>query len=75
MAAQIKAPWSKDQVAALNAYQHAGVFHPFTCGNGSHTLTATADGWICDECASNGGEYRQDWCWDWMADGSWQRKE
>jgi hypothetical protein len=30
---QIERPWSDEQVAKLNAYQRAGRFHPFTCGN------------------------------------------
>lgn len=29
---QIRAPWSPDQVDALNRYQRQGNFHPFTCG-------------------------------------------
>jgi hypothetical protein len=27
------APWTDEQVVALNAFQTAGRFHPFTCGN------------------------------------------
>lgn len=30
---QIKAPFTKDQVDNLNAYQHSSSFHPFTCAN------------------------------------------
>jgi hypothetical protein len=29
---QIKAPWSQEQIDALNRYQREGNFHPFTCG-------------------------------------------
>lgn len=27
------APWTSDQVRALNAYQRSGWLHPFTCGH------------------------------------------
>ncbi|MBO0719048.1 MAG: hypothetical protein J2P55_17195 [Rhizobiales bacterium] len=58
----IRAPWSTDEIAALNRYQRRGMFHPFTCPH--HTgmegddrmLFATRDGWICAHC-----DYRQDW--------------
>jgi hypothetical protein len=29
---KITAPWTLQQVDALNGYQRAGRFHPFTCG-------------------------------------------
>ena len=29
---QISAPWTPEQVAALNRWQTSGRFHPFTCG-------------------------------------------
>lgn len=65
----ITAPWSPDQVAALNEFQRLGYVHPFTCGNGCGDLVACADGWTC-ECG-----YAQDWAWASMADRShaiWQ---
>lgn len=49
-----------EKIAALNAEQRAGRFHPMTCpGNHSHCnlvreLVATPDGWLC-QC----GQYRQ----------------
>jgi hypothetical protein len=54
----IKAPWSDDIIVRLNAYQVAGVFHPYTCGNDHcrSDLIATTNGWICDNC-----NYTQDW--------------
>jgi hypothetical protein len=55
------APWTQEQVDKLNKWQNAGLFHPFTCGNG-HTLVATKDGWICPSCP----EYHQDWAHDFM---------
>lgn len=71
-----KAPWTNEQVAALNAYQQAGVMHPFTCPNRSEpghvcdpewgrgdkgVLRATNDGWVCTGC-----DYTQDWAHDFM---------
>lgn len=63
------APWVDAEVESLNAFQNAGVMHPFTCGNDSRheVLHATAGGWECPSC-----DYRQDWAHEWMADGSWR---
>lgn len=74
----IRAPWTHDQIASLNAYQSAHVMHPFTCakrGDDDHrfllgdygVLLATADGWICIDC-----DYRQDWAHTFMTDWSWR---
>jgi len=72
-----KQPWTQEQVDRLNAYQHSGRFHPFTCGNDrgdeAHRsyaeergedwglLIATPEGWKCPVC-----DYRQDWAHDFM---------
>lgn len=61
--------FSEDEVESLNAYQDAGVMHPFTCGNcsGHRDLIATREGWHCPDC-----DYRQDWAhlemknWQWL---------
>jgi hypothetical protein len=68
---KIEAPWTKEQVDALNSYQEEGWMHPFTCGSGNRTdkyhldgegkLVATENGWICPFCP-----YRQTWAWDMM---------
>lgn len=73
--AQIKAPWTLEQVAALNRWQSNDHVHPFTCGSGNRkderhmdkegVLLATASGWVCPYC-----DYRQDWAHDFMLDGS-----
>jgi ribosomal protein S27AE len=62
-----RAPWTPEQVAALNDFQQRGEFHPFTCptryDNGTHVvLVAHEDGWHCPAC-----DYRQDWAHDFMA--------
>lgn len=74
MSDTIYAPWTDEQVAALNEFQEAGFFHPFTCGNrgdGNHhwhgsgdlgQLVATKDGWICRDC-----DYTQGWAHAMMA--------
>jgi hypothetical protein len=70
-----RAPWTADEVASLNAYQQAGAYHPFTCGDDAcraadplkqAPLTASPDGWRCPRC-----EYTQNWAHTWMTDGSW----
>jgi hypothetical protein len=56
----IRAPWSSEQVDALNRFQRRGDVHEFTCpedhGGSDRTLIATKEGWLCPHCA-----YRQDW--------------
>jgi hypothetical protein len=71
---KVVAPFTLDQVASLNAYQVAGVMHPFTCGGHTHghggiRLIAAEDGW---RCASDDCNYRQDWAHSFMADWSWR---
>lgn len=61
------APWTDEEVEALNVWQHTSSVHPFTCGKrvdhpfeeeyGDHgALRATNDGWVCAHC-----DYTQDW--------------
>lgn len=70
----IKAPFTEEQVEALNNYQQESGFHPFTCLHNLHNecgrsnkdeegvLIASKEGWICP-C----GKWRQDWAHDFMA--------
>jgi hypothetical protein len=65
----IRAPWTSEQVAALNRFQQYGGMHPFTCG-GEHpfsnpTLVAQTDGW---HCPARHCDYRQDWAHAFMVD-------
>jgi hypothetical protein len=56
----IKAPWTAEQVDALNQFQRLGYIHEFTCpephDGADRSLFATRDGWRCPHC-----DYRQDW--------------
>lgn len=70
---KLKAPWNPDQIKSLEGYQNCGYFHPFTCGICSSDLIPTKDGWICSLDDSD-CYYVQDWCHDFMADGSWERE-
>jgi hypothetical protein len=72
---KIRAPWTPEQVAALNRFQAEGGMHPFTCGKDHATdalhLVAHEDGWHCwlPDC-----DYRQDWAHAFMADpGAWPK--
>jgi hypothetical protein len=70
MTEKIRAPWTPEQVAALNAFQQRGGMHPFTCGHEhpAHpdaVLEATPKGW---RCFVLGCEYEQDWAHAFMAD-------
>jgi hypothetical protein len=72
---RITAPWTTEQVAALNRFQREGRLHPFTCGNehpGHHgTLIASGKGWYCPV---TGCDYEQNWAHDFMADAeSWPK--
>lgn len=59
------APWSKDQVIALNDWQRLEHVHPFTCGKDGcrAELVATVNGWICPF-----DDYTQNWAHAFMAD-------
>lgn len=64
----IVAPWTVEQVDALNRWQHLGYVHEFTCPvehEGDKTLLATRSSLICPHCM-----YRQEWAHDFMLDAS-----
>ena len=73
MKEHLNAPWSDDQVASLNAYQHSDVMHPFTGERGSDgeetVLIATSAGWV----TRVGGPVVQTWAHQFMADWSWRQ--
>jgi hypothetical protein len=78
MTDQIRAPWTPEQVAALNRFQAEGGMHPFTCGGehapGSPALVAYTDGWRCPQPYGEACDYRQDWAHAFMADpGAWPK--
>jgi hypothetical protein len=58
----VRAPWTDEQVAILNAHQARDDVHPYTCENWHgepverRNLVATNDGWICRHCT-----YTQKW--------------
>lgn len=64
---KITAPFTAEQVDALNRWQHYGFSHEFTCPNDvSHDeagriLVATTSGWHCPWCG-----YTQNWAHDFM---------
>lgn len=66
-------PFTPEQVANLNGFQHESYMHPFTCGNDQcrrthrDPLTAVADGWVCGHC-----DYIQHWAFSFMASGAWR---
>jgi hypothetical protein len=61
--AQVYAPWTEEQVRALNTYQRDDRFHPYTCPTrrcraqkNEGRLRATESGWVCGLCG-----YTQAW--------------
>ncbi|WP_329217380.1 hypothetical protein [Streptomyces microflavus] len=72
----ITAPWTSEQVAALEAFQTASGMRPFTCGADQHSLpprlVPSHSGWYCPDPAC---DYRQDWAHAFMADpAAWSGK-
>lgn len=68
MEKHIYAPWKKEQVEALKAFQSSGFMHPFTCGRPhplAQTLVPTTEGWMCPDEAC---DYTQEWAHSFMAD-------
>ena len=67
--------FTDDQVASLNAYQVAGVMHPFTCGHRTHSteLVAYPEGWRCPLSPASG--VVQQWARSFMADWSWTLRD
>jgi hypothetical protein len=77
----VRAPFTDDQIASLNAYQKSPNAHPYTCGNDHKTLglgdndsdnilKADRFGWHCQKCS-----YLQDWARKDETDWSWKTKE
>lgn len=64
MQGKIVAPWTPDQVDALNRWQATDWVHPFTCVGCTpcRVLHATARGWTCAFCG-----HEQAWAHDFMA--------
>ena len=52
---KVTAPWTPEQVEALERRQNDPYQHPYTCECGE-SLEPWLDGWSCD-CG-----YTQDWC-------------
>lgn len=76
-----RAPWTEEEVAALNRWQRCNWVHPFTCGNdrGDDTHRDYADQHPGEDLgqliADEDGwrcpvcDYRQDWCHSFMLMG------
>lgn len=67
----IWAPWSEEQVQALNRFQQLGIMHPFTCGKRDNhreddgILIASEAGW---HCPAWNCDYIQTWAYLGMTD-------
>lgn len=66
---KVEAPWSPNQVTALNEFQKNDMFHPFTSENGV-VLTATTAGWVETE----GGPVVQTWAHDFVIDAALRQR-
>lgn len=65
MSVKVYAPWSREVVDALDAFQRRGHFHPFTCGIDSDhgPLIPVLNGWVCRESDCR---YTQNWAHAFM---------
>lgn len=63
----LEAPWTEQQVAALNAFQRSGRGLVFTCDQHpmKQTLIAELDGWHCPDESCG---HHETWAYPWMAD-------
>jgi hypothetical protein len=63
----VKAPFTLEQVAALEQWQVCAWVHPFTCPKEEHertiNLMPTPEGWVCPGRSCT---YRQTWAWEFM---------
>lgn len=70
---KIVAPFTEEQVKALNGWQQWGQTHSFTCpAHSTEPLKAKTDGWHC-EIADCG--YTQNWAHDFMASAKFCTKD
>lgn len=76
----VQAPFDDDQVESLNAYQRAGVLHPYVCGRDSshYPLVASPEGWRCLFGVDSGDpymncDYTQGWAHVFTATWGWRR--
>lgn len=65
MAGEVYAPFTAEQVEALNAYQKLTFAHPYTCGRCLGKLVAETSGW---RCRTPGCTYTQKWAHAFTAD-------
>jgi len=66
---KVIAPWTTEEVKALNQYQKLNPTHAFICSeqhDKESVLVATEDGWICPIV---GCYYARDWAEDFMLTG------
>ena len=76
---QIRAPFTRNQVWSINAYQDAALDTQLTCPQcqilrqGTRmSLTATTLGMICSNNRMTGCTYTQNWAYKRMGDWSWK---
>lgn len=69
MLVKLTEPFTPDQVASINEYQHSDHYHPFTCRDGD-ILIATETGMECSTCG-----HKQDWVHAFMANWSWKTRK
>lgn len=62
---RIFAPFTPEQVQALNVWQRLGHTHEYTCGVCRSTLIAETAGWRCE---TPGCTHTQDWAHTFAAD-------
>lgn len=81
--AQVRAPFTEDQLDSLAEFQYSDTVHPYTCPQdhdwcdycreaGAPPLSALLEEGLT--CACTGCDYTQDWVHAFAADWSWRRR-
>jgi hypothetical protein len=61
------APWTAEEVAAINAYKCSSKFLPFVCSV-RHTLIAKPEGLFCSVCP----HFTLTWTYPWVLNSFWK---
>jgi hypothetical protein len=69
---KITAPFTAQQIDALNTWQRWGATRPFTCPKHQATFQALAEGW---RCPIGGCTHSQDWAYEFMVLAKYCTKE
>lgn len=68
IANKVSAPWTAEESAVINEYQHSDKFLPFVCP-ARHLLIARPEGFYCRECP----DFSLNWTYPWVLSSFWKQ--